>query len=370
MNRLQYGSMCGIIGICCNVFLFAVKLVIGLLSGSISIMADALNNLSDAGSSIVTLVGFHMASKPADKEHPFGHGRMEYIAGLVVSFLMLLVGFELGKSSIEKIISPSAVSFNFWTLVVLLVSVGVKLWMCFFNRRMGKKIQSETLLATAKDSLNDALTTGAILLSVVVMFVTGWQIDGYIGLLVAIYILISGILSVKQTMDPILGQLPEKEMIEGIEELLLSYDEIIGVHDLMIHNYGPGKWIASVHAEVHASSNILHAHDSIDMAEREVAKRYPVLLTIHMDPVETDNERVEALKTMAKEIASAIHPEITIHDFRIVDGPTHTNLIFDMVNPMESGMSAGELRQAFEQRLANISEKYFAVITVDQSYIG
>ena len=370
MNRLQYGSMSGIVGICCNIFLFVIKLVIGLLSGSISIMADALNNLSDAGSSIVTFVGFRMASKPADKEHPFGHGRMEYIAGLVVSFLILLVGFELGKSSIEKIISPVAVTFNGWTVGVLVVSIGVKLWMTCFNRRMGKQIGSETLLATAKDSFNDALTTGAILLSVIVMHLTGWQIDGYIGLFVAIYILISGIMSVKQTMNPIIGQLPEKEMIAGIEELLLSYDEIIGVHDLLVHNYGPGKWIASVHAEVHASSDILHAHDSIDMAEREVAKRYPVLLTIHMDPVETDNERVESLKTLAKEIALSIHPEITIHDFRIVDGKTHTNLIFDMVNPVNSGLSSSELRQAFEQRLANISEKYFAVITVDESYMS
>lgn len=370
MNRTKYGSICGVLGICCNGLLFAAKLIIGLLSGSISIMADAFNNLSDAASSIVTLAGFRMAAKPADREHPFGHGRMEYVAGLIVSFLMLLVGFELGKNSVEKIFHPVAISFGWWSIGILLGSIVVKLWMCFFNRKIGKKIQSETLLATAKDSLNDALTTGAILLSVIVMRLTTWNIDGYVGLLVAVYILISGVMTMKDTLNPILGQLPEKEMIAGMEEVLLSYDEIIGVHDFLIHNYGPGKWIASVHAEVHASSDILQAHDSIDMAEREVAKKYPVLLTIHMDPVETNNERVEALKTLAKEIAQSIHPAITIHDFRIVDGPTHTNLIFDMVNPVESGFSAIELRQAFEQKLADISEKYYAVITVDQSYLG
>lgn len=370
MNRLKYGSICGILGICCNVFLFAAKLIIGLISGSISIMADAFNNLSDAGSSIVTLAGFRMAAKPADKEHPFGHGRMEYIAGLIVSFLMLLVGFELGKNSVEKILHPVAVTFDWVTIGILLLSIAVKLWLSVFNRRVGKKIQSETLLATAKDSLNDAITTTAILVSVIVMRLTNWNIDGYVGLLVAIYILISGIQTMKETMDPILGQMPEQEMIAGIEALLLSYDEIIGVHDLMIHNYGPGKWIASVHAEVHASSDILQAHDTIDLAERAVAEQYPVLLTIHMDPVETNNERVEALKTLAKEIAQSIHPEITIHDFRIVDGQTHTNLIFDMVNPLDSGFSAIELKNLFQEKLAQISGKYYAVITVDQSYIG
>ncbi len=366
--RFRYGVVSGFVGIFCNVVLFAAKLLIGFLSGSISIMADAFNNLSDAGSSVITLFGFKMAGKPADREHPFGHGRMEYIAGLIIAFLMVIVGVELGKSSVDKIISPAELSFDWVTILILVFSVSVKCWMAFFNKKAGEKINSETLMATAKDSINDVIATFAIIISVLIMLIFKINIDGYIGALVAVYIIFSGISAVKQTIDPLLGQQPDPDMVKEIVDCLMSYDEVVGVHDLIIHNYGPGRCIASVHAEVKASSDILKAHDTIDLAERSISEKLNILITVHMDPVETDNERVMALKEMVTEIARSIHEKITIHDFRIVEGDTHTNLIFDIVNPEDSGFTDGELKNMFEQKLKNISEKYFAVMTIDKDF--
>lgn len=368
--RLKCGMISGWIGIFGNVLLFLAKSGIGLLSGSISILADAFNNLSDAGGAVVTMIGFKMAGKPADKEHPFGHGRMEYIAGLVISFFMIVVGIELGKGSLEKILSPEAVEFNLWTILILVLSICVKLWMGYFNRDLGKKIQSETLLATARDSMNDVLTTGGILLSVGISIVFSLNIDGYAGLLIAGYILYSGMITVKHTIDPLLGQPPDPAMVAGIRERLLQYDEIIGVHDLMIHNYGPGRCIASVHAEVCAASAFSQVHEIVDLAEREVSAQYNVLLTIHMDPIETENERVLLLRDMTERIAAAIHPRITIHDFRIVDGERHTKLIFDMVNPSEAEMEDAQLKHLFCQALWQENPNFHAVITVDKDYIS
>ena len=366
--RLLYGTVSGITGLVCNALLFAVKLFIGVISGSISITADALNNLSDAGSSVISLIGFKLAGKPADKEHPFGHGRMEYIAGLIISFFMLIVGFELGRSSIEKIISPTEVSYNALTIIILIISMLIKLWMSFFYRGAGKKINSETLIAAAKDSVNDVLTTGAILVSVIVMYVFKVNIDAYMGMAVAVYIIISGVMALKQTTDPLLGQPPSREMIDSIVNTLLSHEEIAGVHDIIVHNYGPGRCIATVHAEVPVDADILKVHDVVDFAEHEVLEKYNILLTVHVDPIETNNEKVLVLRELATQIALSINENITIHDFRIA-GEANTNMIFDLVNPSDSKISDSEIKRIFQEKLKNINEKYSAVITVDKDFI-
>ena len=366
--REAYGVLGSIVGIICNIILSISKLVIGTIFSSISITADALNNISDAGSAIVTFFGFKMAARPADKEHPYGHGRMEYVVGFIVSFLILLVGFELGKTSVEKIIKPEEVLFGSALVIVLLFSIVVKFGMSLFNKDLGKRINSATLKAMAQDSFNDSLTTAVVLLSAVITKFTGVNIDGYTSLAVSIFIFYSGIKIFKDTLNPLLGEKPSPELVDAIKEKLMSYEGIVGVHDLIVHNYGPGKIFASVHAEVPAENDILQSHGIIDLAERKIAKELNILLTIHMDPIETDNEFVNELKALTNEIIKNIDPSINCHDFRIVKAETHTNIIFDVVIPFNYKKTDCELKYEIDSKFKQLEINYYTVITVDREY--
>ncbi len=367
--RKKCGNLAGITGIICNLFLFAVKLIAGLLSSSISIMADAFNNLSDMGSSLVTLLGFKLASKPADPDHPYGHGRFEYISAFIVSGLILLMGFEVFKGSVEKIISPATPTLGIVSVVVLAISILTKLWLFFFNRKLGKAIGSTALKATAQDSLNDAVTTSAILISVIVMMVSGLNIDPYIGLIMSVYIIISGIKTAKETIDPLLGQPIDEETATRLESEIMSFDGFLGVHDLIAHNYGPGRCFASVHVEVPANTDIVKCHEQIDLCEKQVFDNTGILLTIHMDPVETDNEKLNTAKTVMAERIRVIHPELSIHDFRMTPkSDERTNLIFDVVLPV--GMEKNDVKRQIEAIAKDIDPTYRCVITFDYNFVG
>ncbi len=367
--RKKCGNLAGITGIICNLFLFAVKLTAGLLSSSISITADAFNNLSDMGSSLVTLLGFKLASKPADPDHPYGHGRFEYISALIVSGLILLMGFEVLKGSVEKMISPTAPTLGIVSVMILAVSVLTKLWMFFFNRKLGKAIGSTALKATSQDSLNDAVTTSAILISVIVMMVSGLNIDPYIGLVMSVYIIISGIRTAKETVDPLLGQPMDEETATRLETEIMSFDGFLGVHDLLAHSYGPGRCFASVHVEVPANTDIVKCHEQIDLCEKQIFDNTGILLTIHMDPVETDNEKLNTAKTVMAERIRAIHPELSIHDFRMTPkSDERTNLIFDVVLP--AGMDKNDVKRQIEDIAKDIDPTYRCVITFDYNFVG
>ncbi|MBQ5743423.1 MAG: cation transporter, partial [Clostridia bacterium] len=320
--RQKYGVLCGILGIVLNLLLFGGKTLAGILSGSIAITADAFNNLSDAGSSLITLVGFRLAGQKPDPQHPFGHGRFEYISGLLVSMLILLMGFELGKSSVEKIIHPEAVRLEWLTTVILIVSVAVKLYMAIYNRSVGKKIQSTAMMATMTDSLGDAVATTAVLIATVIGHFTQFNIDGYCGVAVAIMIFIAGLRSAKETISPLLGQPPEPEFVRKIEQIVIQHQEVAGIHDLIVNDYGPGRKIVSLHAEIPADANIWEAHDLIDNIEQEINATLGCIAVIHMDPIVTSDETTVALRNSIKEGVKTIHPGTTIHDFRAVPGPT------------------------------------------------
>ncbi|MGN0985193.1 MAG: cation diffusion facilitator family transporter [Candidatus Enterenecus sp.] len=367
--RERYGVLSGVVGIILNLLLFAGKLTAGLLAGAISVTADALNNLSDAASSVVTLVGFRLAGQKADADHPFGHGRMEYLAGLIVSLLILLVGVELGKSSIEKIIHPEETKLSLLTAGILVVSILVKLWMGWFNSALAGRIKSEALRATATDSRSDAVATAAVLLGLVLSNLLHLPLDGWVGLLVAVLILKAGFGSAKATLDPLLGQPPDPEEVRDIEKLILSFPPIIGIHDMVIHDYGPGRRMMSVHAEVPCDCDVMEVHDVIDQTERELEKAFGIEAVIHMDPVQTGNPRVESLKKLAADTARALDPSLTIHDFRITDGPQFTNLIFDVVVPYDVPMGDQEVRETLADRLAAVDGRYHAVIDVDRAYV-
>lgn len=367
--RRRYGTLAGITGIILNVLLFAGKLAAGLLAGAISVTADAFNNLTDAASSVVTLVGFRLAGQKADADHPFGHGRMEYLAGLVVSLIILLVGVELGKSSVKKILHPAETELSLLTAGILLVSVLVKLWMGWFNAQLGKRIQSEALNATATDSRSDAVATAAVLVGLVISHATNVPLDGWIGVLVAILILKAGFGAAKSTLDPLLGQAPDPAVVKEIESLILSHTQIIGIHDMIIHDYGPGRRMMSVHAEVPCDANMLEVHDIIDHIEREVGERFGIEAVIHMDPIQVGNPMVDGLRELAARLAREIDPAITIHDFRITAGPYHTNLIFDVVVPYETTLTDDQVKAALAEKLAAVSDNYHAVIDVDRSYV-
>ncbi|MEG0388934.1 MAG: cation diffusion facilitator family transporter, partial [Niameybacter sp.] len=341
--RQKYGLLGSFVGIGCNIFLFISKLLIGILSSSVSIMADAVNNLSDAASSIVTLIGFKLSAKPADEDHPFGHARVEYIAGLVVSFIIIFLGLQLGLSSVRKIFSPEPIQVSTWTIVVLVLSIGVKLWMSFFNRHLGTAINSSTLKATATDSLNDVLATSSILVSLGIFYFTSLNLDGFIGFLVACFIIYSGINIIRETINPLLGEAPTLELVEQIQNKLLSYEGILGIHDLMVHNYGPNRCFASVHAEVSASENILVSHDLIDSIERDFMIDLSIHLVIHLDPIIKDDALSNSLHELVNTCISEIDPLLSIHDFRAVQGVTHTNLIFDVSVPPHLKTSDKEL---------------------------
>ena len=367
--RERYGILAGATGIALNLLLFLCKLIAGMITGAISVTADAFNNLSDAASSVVTLVGFRLAGQKADADHPFGHGRMEYLAGLAVSLLILLVGVELGKSSIEKILSPEAVEFSWLSAAILAVSVAVKLWMCRFNRILGRRIDSAAMAATATDSLSDAVATSAVLAGLLIGRFTALPLDGWFGLLVAVFILKAGFGSVKDTLDPLLGQPPEHSLVEDIERVILSHPQIVGVHDMVIHDYGPGRRMMSVHAEVAADADILEVHDVIDHIERELNRRFRIEAVIHMDPIQIGNPEVDRLRELTKQLALQVDPSLTIHDFRITAGPLHTNLIFDVVVPYEVKLTEDEVKQQLARKLREQDERYHAVIQVDRSYV-
>lgn len=367
--RQAYGQLCGAVGIGLNLLLFAGKLFAGTISGSIAITADAFNNLSDAGSSLVTLLGFRLAGRKPDPEHPFGHGRMEYISGLAVAGLILLMGVELGKSSLKKILSPEEIVSSPLVLAILAVSVAVKLYMFYYNRSIGKKIKSAAMSATATDSLSDAVSTTAVLIATLVGQFTGLNIDGWVGLLVALFILFSAYKAAKETLSPLLGQTPDPEFVDRIEQIVLSYPEVLNIHDLIVHDYGPGRVMISLHAEVSADGDLLQLHDVIDNAEHRLKKELGCMAVIHMDPIITNDAHTDALRMAVAEKVKAIDPRLTIHDFRTVPGSTHTNLIFDVVVPYDVKLTADEVRRRIGALVKELDENYFAVVQVDNSYV-
>ncbi len=366
--RAAYGELSGTVGIVVNIALCVAKFFVGTVTGSISVSADAVNNLSDAGSSVVTLVGFKLAKKPADKDHPYGHGRIEYIAALIVSFFILMMGFELLKSSVDKIRNPSPVTFNTVALVILLASIAAKLWLAYFNHRLGKKIDSAATKAVVTDSLSDTAATAVALLALILSRVTDIPVDGWFGIAVALFIFRSGAEILKDTVGLLLGKPPEKEFFDEIEQEILSYDGVVGVHDLIIHDYGPGRSFASVHAEVPANVDIMHSHDTVDLIERDLHHKYGMLVSIHMDPVVVDDARVNELKAICQKVLLDIDECLTLHDFRVVEGPTHTNLIFDVVSPTDFSLNDRALCDTISEKLSKIDERYFSVVTIDHAF--
>lgn len=367
--RRGYGVLCGIVGIALNVLLFLFKMLAGILSGSIAITADAVNNLSDAGTSLVTIFGFKIAAQKPDRDHPFGHGRMEYISGLVVSMVILLMGFELIKTSIGKIITPEAVAFHPLVLLILLASIAAKLYMAVYNRTVGKKIGSAAMLAASTDSLSDCLATSAALLSMLVGHFCSVNIDGWCGAVVACFILVAGVSTVKGTIDPLLGQPPTKEFVSEVERLVMSHSEITGIHDLIVHDYGPGRRFISLHAEVSADGNMLALHDVIDTAEREISDKMGCLATIHMDPLEQNDALTTVTRERVAAIVKLIDPSITIHDFRMVTGPTHTNVIFDAVVPHNCPLPDREISDRIATGVQALDGNYFSVVNIDKSFV-
>ena len=367
--RGQYGKAASIVGVLANVLLFIGKLVVGTISGSVAITADAVNNLSDASSNIVSLLGFKLADKPADEDHPYGHGRYEYLSGLMVAVMILVIGVELMKGSVEKILHPTVVALSWPTVIVLLGSIGVKLWMSVFNRSIGRKIDSKTLIATADDSRNDVISTSAVLLSTVIGHLTGFMLDGWMGAIVALFILVSGFALVKDTIDPMLGTAPTKEQVEAIRQKLESYPGVLGTHDLMIHDYGPGRQFASVHLEMDAKADPMDSHDLIDNIERDFMREQGLHLVIHYDPVTTDDPRMSEMREKIMEIVHGMHDEMTIHDLRIVPGHSHTNLVFDCVVPYDCRMTHKEIRERICQEMRSEYSNYYCVITLENSFV-
>lgn len=367
--RERYGILSGGVGIFLNLLLSVGKMLAGLLTGSIAVTADAFNNLSDAGSSVVTLVGFKLAGQKADDGHPFGHGRIEYLAGLLVSLLILMVGVELGKSSIEKIIHPEEVAFSLLSVGILAASILVKLWMCLFNRKLGKRIGSAAMEATATDSLSDVVATSAVLAGTLVGGLTGVSIDGWIGVVVAVFILRAGWGAAKDTVDPLLGSAPDPALVKGIQELVMSHKQVVGMHDLVIHDYGPGRRMCSFHAEVPQNADIMEAHDAIDHIEREILEKYGVETTAHMDPIVTEDEDVNRLREQVRLLVKEVDGEMTIHDFRVTRGPQHTNLIFDVLVPRRCKLSDEEIVGQITRRIRELDPSYYAVLQLDRAYV-
>ncbi len=371
--REKYGILCGLVGIFLNVCLFAGKFFIGLITGAISITADAFNNLSDAGSSFITLIGFKLAGQKPDPDHPFGHGRMEYLSGMFVSAIILLMAFELIKNSVEKIIHPELPEFNTITVVILVASILVKVYMAAYNTSVGKKIDSAAMAATAKDSLSDTIATTVVLICAIVGHFWNIPIDGYCGVLVGIMILIAGIEAMKDTINPLLGQPPTPELVSEIEKIVMSYDKVLGIHDLVVHDYGPGRMMISLHAEVSYKEDILELHDIIDQIEFNLRGMLNCEPVIHMDPIVDDddqiNEAKEKVLEIVGELANKYNEKITMHDFRMVKGTTHSNLIFDVVVPHKFVLSDNELRDEIGNAVNEYNKTYFCVIQVDKAYV-
>lgn len=366
-RRARYGSLCGFLGIFLNLFLFGGKLFVGLASGAISAVADAFNNLSDAASSVITLLGFRLANQKPDSDHPFGHGRFEYISGLIVSLIILLVGFELGKSSIEKIVNPEAVTFSIVSVIILSVSVIVKLYMAYYNRSIGKKIASTAMVATATDSMSDAVATSVVLICMLVSHFTSLQIDAYCGLAVSVFILYSGFRSAKETISPLLGQPPTQELVDEIENIVKSYPIVSGIHDLVVHDYGPGRLMVSLHAEVPANGDLLEIHDVIDNAEKELGEKLNCEAVIHMDPIQKGDVYVEETREKIETLIHILDESISIHDFRMVIGTTHTNVLFDAVIPYELKLSEADAKKKITALVQTIDPAFCPVIHIDKS---
>jgi len=367
--RSQYGRAASVVGMLANVLLFLGKLIVGTVSGSVAITADAVNNLSDASSNIVSLLGFKLADKPADEDHPYGHGRYEYLSGLMVAVMILVIGVELMKGSIEKILNPTAVTLSAPLVIVLMGSIAMKLWMAVFNRRIGKRIDSQTLIATADDSRNDVISTSAVLLSTVIGHFSGLMLDGWMGAIVALFILISGFGLVRDTIDPMLGAAPTREQVDTIKQKLESYPGVLGTHDLMVHDYGPGRQFASVHLEMDAKEDPLVSHDLIDSIERDFLREENLHLVIHYDPVTTDDPRLEALRERIEQIVHGMHDDMTIHDLRIVQGNAQTKVVFDCVVPYGCRIPHKMIRERICEEIQADDPNYYCVITLENSFI-
>lgn len=367
--RRAYGTLCSVYGIVLNLLLFAGKYIAGALAHSVSIVADAFNNLSDAGSSIITLLGFVIAGRKPDTEHPFGHGRAEYLAGLVLSALIIAMGIELGRSSIEKIINPVPIEAGVLPAAILLASILVKVYMCLYNRATAKKINSAAMEATAKDSLSDSVSTLVVLLAMAASYVFDINIDGWAGLAVAVLIIYTGYGALKDTLSPLLGKAPEPELVETIEKIVMSHPEICGIHDLIVNDYGPGRLVISLHAEVNGAGDIFGLHDAIDRAEVELKETLGCVATIHMDPIEADNTEVaQHRQAVSNLIKDKVSPRMSIHDFRMVPGPTHTNLIFDVVVPPDYPDKDETVAAQIRELVHDTWDEHYAVITVDRAY--
>lgn len=367
--RQRYGILAGFVGIILNITLFMLKMISALITGSVSIIADALNNLSDAGSSIVTLIGFKAAGKPADNDHPFGHARAEYLSGLIVSLVIILMGFELFKTSVSKIISSETAEFTWFSIAVLITSILVKLWMAYFNKKLGKLIDSSVMRAAALDSLSDVCATSAVFLTSIIGKFTDLNLDGYAGVLVSLFITYTGFTSIKDSLDPLLGQAPDKELVEKIEKTVLKYDGIIGIHELIVHNYGPNCLMISLHAEVSCDMDIMAAHDVVDRVELELEKQFNCHATIHIDPIAMDDEETILLKNKVCLVVSAIDEKLSIHDFRIKKRTDDViDLIFDVVVPFRFRLSDDEIRCAISKAVRAISENYFAIVEIDRDF--
>ncbi|MCQ2451401.1 MAG: cation diffusion facilitator family transporter [Clostridia bacterium] len=372
--REHYGTFGGIVGIVCNIFLCSIKIIIGLLIKSMSIIADGLNNLSDMGSSVITMLGFKLSGKPADKDHPFGHGRMEYMSAFIVSVLILIVGFELGSSAVKALIGgEKAPVYSLLSLIILGVSALVKLWMYFFNKKLGKTINSAALLATAQDSINDALTTCAILVAAIVakFIKLPFNLDAVMALFVALFILWAGITSAKETLDNILGKAPDASLIKDIEDTVMSFEGFLGIHDLIVHDYGPGRIFASLHIEVPQNIDIVECHERIDLCEKVVCEKTGVELVIHMDPIDVDNEEVTRTKEKITDVIKSINDRLTLHDFRMTpSGKNRTNLIFDVVLPADFRIEDEEIRELINEKAREVDKTFVCVITVDRDMTG
>lgn len=365
-GRQKYGQIAGCVGIAANVLLFFAKLMVGIFSHSISVMADAINNLSDALSSLISVIGFYISGKAPDKEHPFGHGRTEYIAGLLVSVIILFVGFEFAKSSVSRIISPAPVQFSWTMLGILLLSMLVKLWLGLFNRRVGIEINSSVLMAAMQDSINDVVTTGIVVIGMIASRFTELPVDGYIGVVVAVFLLRAGYSIAKETVSMLIGEAPDPELAERLREMVLSFDGILGVHDLIIHNYGVGRSVASIHAEVSAESDFIAMHEVIDRAEKEVNQQMGVFLVIHMDPIAVHDERINRMREQVQEVIDGIQPPISMHDFRVVDGEKTINLIFDVAIPFDYDRETQlKILQNTRSRICALDPRYNPVITLE-----
>ena len=368
--RMKYGILSGCVGIALNVVLCLMKFFVGSITGSIAITADAVNNLSDAGSSAVTVFGFKMAGKPADKDHPFGHGRIEYITAMIVSFIILFMGVELAIQSVKKIRTPEDVKFSLIGAVIIAVSILGKLWLAFFNKNLGKRIDSPAMTAVVADSLSDIAATSVTLIALILSkFFPSLHIDGWLGILVACFVLKAGLDIFRDTLSSLIGQPPSKELVDEIKNKILAYDHVSGIHDLIVHNYGPEHYFATVHVEIPADIDVMVGHDIIDNIENDIKKEIGIDLTIHYDPIVVNDERVNELKEMTDNIVKNINPELSIHDFRVVDGPMHTNLIFDVVIPYGFKEVPNEIIKEISLKISEVNDSYFTVIKAEHSFV-